>query len=65
MPNSLNGKSKNTLTEVMDMVANALTLSGKYGLQTEVIAVALIFMEENPNATIQEALNAGLGDWDI
>ena len=65
MPSSLNGTSGETLTNVMDNVAGALNYAKPHGLECEVIAVAMIFLKENPKASIEEALVAGLGDWDI
>jgi len=65
MPSSLNGTSGETLTNVMDHVAGALNLAKPHGLECEVIAVAMLFLKENPEATVEQALEAGLGDWDI
>ena len=70
MPNSIKGQgqegaSTESLQEVMDMVANVLTTSKKYFLEAEVFATALIVLKENPELSIEEALEAGLSDWDI
>jgi hypothetical protein len=56
---------KGNLTETMDAVANTLKFAGEHGLETEVIATAMLFLKENPDAEINEALNVGLSDWDV
>ena len=57
--------TKGNITETMDDVAQALKFAGEYGLETEVVATAMLFLKENPEATINEALHVGLSDWDI
>jgi hypothetical protein len=49
----------------MANVSTALKIAGKYDMEVEVIATAMIFLKENPDASIETALNAGLGDWDV
>ncbi len=49
--------------EDMDKVAFGLVEAEKYGLDIEVVLWALYHARENPNATIEECMDAGLGEW--
>jgi len=51
------------MIEELDAVAQTLKISGEYGLECEVIAFALKAMKYNPELTIIEALECGLGEW--
>lgn len=57
--------TKGNITKTMDAVANTLKFAGEYHLEVEVIASAMLYLKENPEVSINEALNAGLGDWDV
>lgn len=65
MASSLKGTSNEDLPRVIERVQTTLNESGKSGLQSEVIATAMIYLKENPEVSIQEALYIGLVDWDI
>jgi hypothetical protein len=65
MASSIKGTTNESLLETMDNVSAALKIAGKYDMDVEVIATAMIFLKENPDASIETALNAGLGDWDV
>ena len=57
--------TKGNITETMDDVAQTMKFASEHGLETEVIATAMLFLKENPEATINEALHVGLNDWDV
>ena len=49
----------------MDHIGNALTNAGKDGLECEVVLFALKHMKNKPTSTIEEAMIAGLAEWDL
>jgi hypothetical protein len=51
------------ITEIMNRVSEALQRADKYGLSAEVISFALIYLKENPDRSISEALNYGFNEW--
>jgi hypothetical protein len=65
MASNIKGTTNESLLETMANVSTALNVAGKYDMEVEVIATAMIFLKENPDASIETALNAGLGDWDV
>jgi hypothetical protein len=65
MASSIKGTTEEKLGETVKNVGNVLILAEEFGLQGEVIATAMIYLKENPGATIEEALQVGLQDWDI
>jgi len=65
MASSIRGDSGESLVDTVKNVYDALTLAGKFGLEVETIATAMIYLKENPDKTIEDALNAGLSDWDV
>ena len=50
---------------VNDITYAVITLSNaqKYGLDAEVVVYALRYMKDNPELSIQEALDMGYGEW--
>ena len=65
MASSIRGDSGESLENTVKNVCDTLNLAGKFGLEAETIATAMIYLKENPDKTIEDALNAGLGDWDV
>lgn len=67
MASSIKGTSGEDLSKVVQMIANVLLDDDvrHFGLAPEVIATAMVFLKENPSATIQEALTVGFTDWDL
>jgi len=65
MATSIKGTSREDLATVIESVSAAMDDAIQYNLVAEVIATAMIYLKENPNASIDEALDAGLSDWDI
>lgn len=65
MASSIKGISGEFLSETMDNVKMALAIAGERKLEIEVIATAMIYLKENPEASINEALEVGLSDWDV
>lgn len=63
MASSINGT--HSTVDVMKLITGVLQATDQYGLQVEVLATAFIYLKENPEASIEEALNVGLGDWDV
>jgi hypothetical protein len=63
MASSLNGS--HSLKDVIDQVYNTVRDAKDFNLEYEVLATAFIYLKENPDATIQEALNVGRNDWDV
>jgi hypothetical protein len=59
-----NNEVANT-NEILEMVKEALSQAGKYNLEIEAIAFALMALKDNPSLTISQALEAGLDEWDI
>lgn len=51
--------------ETMELVRAALTVAATKGLEIEVITDALIFLKENPDVCISNALVHGLLEWDF
>jgi hypothetical protein len=47
----------------MDAVAIALNDAKQVGLDTEVVTWALMYMKNNPNLTISEAITMGYFEW--
>jgi len=53
------------LLDIMEKVEATLEKSTEFGLQTEVIASAMQFLKNNPDATVEDALAEGELDWDV
>jgi len=49
----------------LDLISDALREASSYSLTAEVFLWSLYHMKENPNASIEEALNAGMREWDL
>lgn len=49
----------------LGIIDNALTHAAQQGLELEVIWSAFKAIQENPSLTIEEALEVGMGEWDI
>ena len=54
-----------TVLDELNLVAKTLTEAEKYNLECEVILAAMEYLRCNPEATIAEALQAGLNQWDV
>lgn len=52
-------------TMILQDVYSAFRLASQYDMEPGVFYTALIFLKENPVATIHDALKAGLTDWDL
>jgi len=65
MASSIKGTSGESLADVVRNVNDTLKAAGKFGLEVETIATALLFLKENPTMTIEYALHVGLQDWDV
>lgn len=53
------------IEENIRIVADAIDHARKHGLLEEVITFALLYMQQNPGASIKDALNSGCDEWDI
>jgi len=49
----------------MDAIAVGLKAAAEYNLEVEVICSAMRRMQYGPNVSIAEAIQYGLGDWDV
>lgn len=49
----------------IEHVSDALAIASGLKLECEVVLWALKAMKNNPNLTIVEALDHGLGEWDL
>jgi len=49
--------------EDSDAIASALISAGETNSQIEVMYTAMLYLKQNPNSTIQEAVNIGLEEW--
>jgi len=47
----------------MDYVRQTLEIADEYWLTTEVVYFALLYLQENPNAPIELALDYGIEEW--
>jgi hypothetical protein len=67
MPSSIKGTTDESLQDVVSAVGRVLVDEDvlHYGLEAEVLGTALLYLKENPNATIGEALAAGFYEWDL
>ena len=65
MASSIKGTTKETLSNTITDVAEAFMRARTYGLEIEVFTTALLFLKENPESTVEKALQVGLGDWDV
>ena len=65
MASSIKGTTSENFSNTIADVAIAVTNAERYGLIVEVMTTSLLYLKENPNATIETALNVGLGDWDV
>ena len=52
------------LSDTIELVAAALDKAKELHLECETIATAFLFLKDNPEKSIEEALAAGLDDWD-
>ena len=57
-------EERNSVQDMND-ISDAWDLAKEHGLQYEVICWAMYYLQSNPNATIAEALNVGLEEWDV
>jgi hypothetical protein len=58
-------KGQDGLSEAMEQVKKVINVARKYQVTTEVIATAMLYLQQNPGVSIGEALGVGLADWDI
>ena len=67
MPSAINGTSGGSLEDAVRLVGKVLVDEDvvHYGMEAEVLGTALIYMKENPNATVEEAITAGFIEWDL
>lgn len=65
MASSLTGTSGESLTEAVLNASEALDQAKKHDLEAEVVATAMIWLKENPDKSIFQALEVGMGDWDL
>ena len=67
MPRSLRGTTNESLEDAVRAVGRVLVDEDvlHYGLEAEVLGTALLYLKENPDATIDEALSAGFVEWDV
>ena len=67
MPSAINGTSGESLADAVSAVSRVLSDDDvvNYGMEAEVLGTALIYMKENPNATVEEAIAAGFIEWDL
>jgi hypothetical protein len=47
----------------LDVVGTFIEDAGKYGLVSEVVYFALRYMKNNPEASIEDAMNYGYSEW--
>ena len=67
MPSAINGTSGESLADAVSAVGRVLSDDDvvNYGMEAEVLGTALIYMKENPSATVEEAISAGFIEWDL
>jgi len=53
------------LLEIMDLVGQALDEASECGLEIEVIASTIQYLQEHPGAEASIALQHGLQEWDL
>ena len=51
--------------EDLDTVSGVIYEAGRYQLTAEVILWSLYYMKEHSKSSIEEALSAGMQEWDI
>jgi hypothetical protein len=54
-----------TAEEDMGAIDNAIKLADEYGLRLEVLRSAMHILQRNLGASISQALDAGLTEWDV
>ena len=47
----------------LDIVSEYIYHSNKYGLTPEVVLFALYYMKNNPQSSIEDAINYGYNEW--
>jgi len=50
---------------MINVIYAALTLAGKFNLEAQVILSSLQTLKRHPNISIEDAIHAGLEDWDL
>lgn len=55
----------NNSHEDLRAICGALHRASKYSLQAEVIMGALHYAQKHPTASVEEAMIAGLAEWDV
>jgi hypothetical protein len=53
------------IEDTIDIVDSVLAIADKHRLEVEVMTYALMFLKENPELSIEEALNFALEEWDL
>jgi len=53
------------ISDAIELVAEAFDKAKEHDMECEVMATALVFLKDNPEKSIEEALFAGLIDWDV
>ena len=53
------------VSEDYDYVRKCLEDATEYGLQADVVTWAIYWMKLNPELTIQQAMEAGMGEFDV
>jgi len=59
------GKINEKITKELEFVAEALSEAAEVSLVSEVVLWAFYYLQDNPGATIEDALDAGMMEWDV
>ena len=65
MTEKLHQSTRTKISDAIELVAEAFDKAKEHDLECEVMATALVFLKDNPDRSIEEALAAGLEDWDV
>lgn len=67
MPSTIRGTSGESLVDAVSAVGRVLRDVDvlHYGMEAEVLGTALLFLKENPDATIASAIAVGFIEWDL
>ena len=61
----MNGKEVANASNEIEIIRDRIEVAGQYGLQLEIVWSAIRHTKDNPDASIDEIMEAACGEWDV
>ena len=61
----MNGKEVTDASKEIEIIRERIEVAEQYGLQLEIVWSAIRHTKDNPDASIDEIMEAACGEWDV